>query len=363
VRILAVIDSLRLGGAETQLAQVLTLLAQARGHDCLVCSLLPPQDPEVRFGSQVKRVYLNKKSVLSLPRLILNLTHLIRQYRPDVAYSRLAYANGITRLATGLSRTHVPHVAGIDTVPDSFTSSVTLRHPGSLLYRWLERFADRIACNSESTARAVIAARHPSERIAIVPNGIDLKRFSPPTTRSRGKPIRLVCIASLRPEKGVADLVRALAPVLSSGQAGLTIVGDGPERRRIEPLITELGLDAAVRLAGALVDVVPTLHESDIYVSAAHFEAFGIAVAEAAATGVPAVCFAAPGGLAEVVVDGITGYLIPVGHIGEFCSAVIRLCEDHALREQFGAAAREHVLRHFQIDHIASLLEHCFRNT
>lgn len=363
MRILAVVDSFRLGGAETQLAQVLALLAETRGHDCLACSLLPPQKPEVQFGSRVERVYLNKKSPLSLPRLILVLARVIRQYRPDVAYSRLTYANAVTRLATALPSTRVPHVAGIDTVPESFTPATTWRYPGILLYRWLERFADRIACNSESTARAIAAAHYPQGRIRIVPNGIDLQRFSPPPTRTNHEPIRLVCIASLRPEKGVAELIQVLAPILSSRRARLTIVGDGPERPRIERLIANFGLGESVRLAGALVEVVPTLHESDIYVSAAHFEGFGIAVAEAAATGMPAVCFAAPGGLEEVVVDDVTGYLIPVGDAKEFCSAVVRLGDSRALRERLGTAAREHIHRQFHIERIASLLEHCLRNT
>jgi glycosyltransferase involved in cell wall biosynthesis len=363
MRVLAVIDSFRLGGAETQLAQVLTLLAEARGYNCLACSLLPPQQPEVQFGHPVERVYLNKKSAFSLPRLISRLARLIRRYQPDVAYSRLTYANAITRLATALPGARVPQVAGIDTVPESFTSATTLRYPGSPLYRWIERFADQIACNSESTARAIIAAHYPRGRIRIVPNGIDLRRFSPPSARSPGTPIRLICIASLRPEKGVAELVGVLEPILTSGRAMLTVVGDGPERSNIERLIAARGLGESVRLAGALVDVVPALHVSEVYVSAAHFEGFGIAVAEAAATGIPTVCFAAPGGLRELVVDGVTGYLIPVGRAEEFRSAVLHLSGDRTLREQMGASAREHVCRHYSIDHIASLLEHCFRNT
>lgn len=357
------IDSFGLGGAETQLAETVTFLTEERGHECLVCSILPPQSHEVHFGDRVRRVYFNKTSPLSLPRLAFNLARVIRKYRPDVAYSRLPLANGLTRFVTALPGCRVRHAAGIDTVPEAFTAAFTWRYPGSLVFRWLERFADDVVCNSASTARAVVAARYPRHRIRVIPNGIDVDRFCPPATRRAHQPLRLICVASLRPEKGVDRLVELLAPILQSGRFALTVVGDGPERAKVERIISFLAIQNAVRLTGAQQDVVPLLHESDVYVSAATFEGFGISVAEAAATGIPAVCMAAPGGLAEVVMEGATGFLIPQGRDEEFRQAVIRLSNDHQLRSALGVAAREHVRRHFDIHDTSVQLERCLRTT
>jgi glycosyltransferase involved in cell wall biosynthesis len=361
VRILAVIDSLGMGGAETQLAATATFLTEQRDNDCLVCSLLPRQAQEVHFGKGVRRIYLDKTSRLSLPRLIASLARVVREYRPDVAYSRLQLANGLTRLVTTLPGCRVRHAAGIDTLPEAFNAAFTWKYPGSIIFRWLERFADSVVCNSTATARAVIAAGYPPDRIQVIPNGIDLDRFCPPADRIPHQPFRLICVASLRPEKGVNRLVELLAPILQTGRFVLTLVGDGPERAKVERTITRFGIQHAVRLCGAQVDVVPLLQESDLYVSAAEVEGFGIAVAEAAATGLPVVCTAAPGGLAEVVLDGTTGCLVPEGRDEAFRQSVLRLSGESQLRARLGAAGREHVRQQFDIHFTSIQLERCLR--
>jgi len=355
MKILAVIDSFALGGAETQLAEMLGFLTEHRGHQCLACSLLPAQEYEPHFSDRVGRVYLDKRSRLSLPRLPFQLARLIRQQRPDVAYSRLPLANAITRIATWLAGSRVRHAAGIDSVPEGFSMTYMWRHPGTRFFRSLERFADQIICNSEATARAIRADGYAAHRIRVVPNGIDVARFHRPVARPRHAETRLVTVSSLRPEKGVDRLVRILAPVLRTNLAILTVVGDGPERRKVEDVMSKLRVGNAVRLLGARQDVVSVLHDSDLYVSAAHVEGFGIAVAEAAATGMPAVCVHVPGGLEEVVINGVTGYLASSEEL--FRESVNKLCFSPDLRESLGAAARTHIAKHFAIADVGTQLE------
>jgi len=165
-----------------------------------------------------------------------------------------------------------------------------------------------------------------------------------------------VCVATLRPEKGVDRLVRILAPVLQRERAILTIVGEGPERKKVEAVTSELRVGDAVQLLGAKQHVVPLLHGSDVYVSAAYVEGFGISVAEAGATGLPAVCLNVPGGLREVVVDGVTGYLVPNDDV--FRESVTMLCRSSDLRETLGGAARTHIATHFGIADVGTILEH-----
>jgi len=356
MRILAVIDSFGLGGAETQLADMLSFLTEHRGHECVACSLLPVQRYEPHFSNRVRRVYLNKESRLSLPRLPFQIARLIRQQRPDIAYSRLPLANAMTRIATCIPGSQIRHAAGIDSVPEGYSMAYMWRHPGTRVFRWLERFADRIICNSAATAQAIRADGYSTHRVRIVPNGIDLARFHPPTGRPERERSQLVCVASLRPEKGVDRLVRILAPVLRKDRAMLTIVGEGPERGKVEDVMSELGVRDAVQLLGARQDVVPLLHESHLYVSAAYVEGFGISVAEAAATGMPAVCLNVPGGLREVVIDGVTGYLVSDDE--RFRECVTVLCSSPDLRERLGAAARTHIAKHFGIANVGTILEH-----
>ena len=360
MRILGIIDSFNLGGAETQLSQMVSFLAAGRQHECLVCSLLPPQPHEVVFSELVRRVYLNKATAFSLPHVTLGLTRLIRRFNPTVVYSRLPLANGLTRIATLLSGQRVRHVAGVDTVPAMYTPAYTWKHPGSLAFRWLERYATCIVCNSHGTAKAVMEAGYPFSRIRVVPNGIDVVRFRPGPTRSASRRPHLLCVASLRPEKGVARLIEVLAPLLQADRVDLRVVGDGEERGRIEQAVANLGVGHAVQLLGARADVLPALHDSDIYVSAAIVEGFGISVAEAAATGLPAVAFAAPGGLSEVIVDQVTGFLVAAEEPDKFRAAVDGLCSDVERRRRMGSAAREHVVQRFALPRVATALEACF---
>lgn len=359
MRILGVIDSFTFGGAETQLAAMLSFLAHERGHECIACSILPEPPQHVEFGSRVRRIYLDKRSRLSLPRVTRDLHSLIRDIDPSVVYSRLPMANALSRLATSRTRKPVRHVAGVDTVPAMYTAAYTLAHPGSLLFRYVERFADCLVFNSEATRSAAIETGYPSRRLRVVPNGI-VDRFRPAARRSESARPQLLCVASLRPEKGVERLIRVLAPLLQRSEVALRIVGDGSERPAIERAIARLDVGHAVELLGAQRDVLPALHAADVFVGAAMAEGFGIAVAEAAATGLPAVVFAVPGGLGEVIVDGTTGFLIPDGDEAQFRKAVDQLTTDAPLRTRMGLAARRHVVEHFSLAHIADMLEAIF---
>jgi len=194
----------------------------------------------------------------------------------------------------------------------------------------------------------------------VLHNGIDAEEFRPPSRPPHRNPTRLICVASLRPEKGVIRLVQLLPAILSRHSVELRIVGDGVERGEIEQAIRHLGLQSAVILLGPQRLVAPFLNEADVYVSAAFVEGFGIAVAEAAASGMPAVVFAAPGGLSEVVVDGHTGFVISSSDEAAFVDAVVRLCRDPDLRNRMGLAARQHVIDNFSLPVVAGDLERLF---
>lgn len=360
MRILGVIDSFNLGGAETQLAQILTFFADHRGHDCIACSLLPPRAQEAAFGTAVARVYLNKVSRFSLPRITLELRRLIRRVNPSVVYSRLPLANALSRIGTLGAGASIRHVAGVDTVPEMFTLAYTLAHPGSLLFRRLERYADCIVCNSEGTRRAVVEAGYRRTRVRMVPCGIDVQHYRPDSTHTPTPRPQLLCVASLRPEKGVDRLIEVLAPLLRAHSVDLRVLGDGGEREKIERTIARLGVRHAVELLGARQDVLPALQASDIYVSAALVEGFGVSIAEAAAVELPTVAFAVPGGLSELIVDRTTGYLVDEKDPQAYREAVERLCGDVELRRRMGEAARRHVMEHFSLSQVAEALEACF---
>ena len=353
MNILSVIDSFGIGGAETQLAVCLGELS-SRGHTCVACSVEGPRSSEVVFSPAIRRVYLNKTSPLTAGLAAWRLSRFIAQLRPDVVYSRLPLANGLARIATWLAR-GARVVAGIDTVPEGFSPSYGYGL-ANRIYRRLERFADRIVCNSPATASAMIASGLSAERVLVVPNGVDIDKFVPaPRPKDHDVPT-LICVAALRPEKGVGRLVGLMAKLLERRPARLVIVGDGTERSRIEGLIAAHSIGQHVELLGMRDDIPQLLQRADILVSTAHVEGFGIAVAEGAAAGLPVVAFDAKGGLRDLIHHEQTGLLVPPGRDDLFVAALERLCNEPEVRRRFGSAGRDHIVKNFSLQATMPLL-------
>jgi glycosyltransferase involved in cell wall biosynthesis len=128
----------------------------------------------------------------------------------------------------------------------------------------------------------------------------------------------------------------------------LVFVGDGPERAVVERLVRDGGLDR-VRFLGTVADARTLYPGFDVLVSASDAEGLPNVVLEGAAAGLPIVATAA-GGTGEIVVDGQTGLLVPVGDPDRLADAVLRVLGDHDLGDRLGGAARDHAVAAFGVD-------------
>jgi N-acetyl-alpha-D-glucosaminyl L-malate synthase BshA len=148
----------------------------------------------------------------------------------------------------------------------------------------------------------------------------------------------LVHISNFRPIKRVWDVVAVFHRLRERLPVRLLLVGDGPERSKIEQHCREAGTCGVEEvLVGADCFLLPSENES-----------FGLAALEAMACRVPVVATAV-GGLPEVVTDGESGFLRPVGDVGGMAAAAERLLTDDALRARFAAAAQERARREFSV--------------
>ena len=201
--------------------------------------------------------------------------------------------------------------------------------------------------------------------IEVIPNFVDTERFSPGPRRNirdlcpglcpaekpglgkgeAGHPPVLVHISNFRPLKRVDDVVRIFAKVRERQPAVLVLVGDGPERSRIEAQVRELGLHAHVAFVGKMLSFVELLQAADVFLLPSETESFGLAALEAQSCGVPVVA-SEVGGLPEVITDGETGYLAPVGDVATMTAHVLRILEDPTLHERLRQAARARALTH-----------------
>ena len=129
----------------------------------------------------------------------------------------------------------------------------------------------------------------------------------------------------------------------------LAIIGEGPLREGLERQVHVLGLDTRVRLPGAIADVRPLFDAFDVVAMSSRSEGMPNALLEGGAAGKPIVTTAA-GGAVEAVVDGATGFVVPVEDRAALSNALARLIADPQLRLQYGSAAREFVKTGFGMD-------------
>jgi N-acetyl-alpha-D-glucosaminyl L-malate synthase BshA len=198
--------------------------------------------------------------------------------------------------------------------------------------------------------------------IEVIPNFVDTDRFCPPaaTRKNPALPRVLTHTSNFRPLKRVEDVVRIFASVLAQVPARLQLVGDGPERTRIEALVHSLGLSDHVRFLGEQVDLVELLQGSDIFLLPSSTESFGLAALEAMACGVPVVA-SDVGGISEVVSDGEVGFLAAVGDVTAMAGHVLRLLTDESLHRRLSQAARRRAESQFQLEPAADRYEAAYR--
>lgn len=200
-------------------------------------------------------------------------------------------------------------------------------------------------------ARHVFALDEPP---LVIPNFIDITRFKPTQSPHRGRP-RIAHVSNFRDVKDPRSLAHIFLAVRERIDAELWLVGDGPRLPALRALLSGSGAGGAVRFLGATTDVAPILHETDLLLMTSVAESFCVAAAEAMASGIPVVATRV-GGVAEVVDDGTSGHLFPVGAHDSTADAVAELLTRPLLCRRVGSAARRQAAR-FACERIVPLYE------
>ncbi len=226
---------------------------------------------------------------------------------------------------------------------------------------WLARVADRIVSVSANLREHMVQEGFPAGRVEVVHNGIDLGPLPSADDRDRARQdlgfgretIVLGTVARLDPVKDYGTLLAALAqPSLAATGCALVVVGDGPERQRLEAQAKELAVADRVRFLGHRDDARRWLAAVDVYVNSSISEGVSLTILEAMAAGLPVVATSV-GGTPEVVTPDC-GELVPARDPAALASAVARLASDADRRRTLGHKARERVARQFTIDRMVN---------
>ncbi|KAF0112124.1 MAG: D-inositol-3-phosphate glycosyltransferase [Chloroflexi bacterium] len=231
--------------------------------------------------------------------------------------------------------------------------------------RQVMRTADKIvAATQAEEAQLEFLYGVEAQKIVTIPPGVDIARFYPiPDDEAKeaighqGCPRLLLFVGRIEPLKGVDTLIRALALVRQSGILesecySLAIIGGEPdapsevmsaEMARLQALCSELGIgDLVVFLGKRAQETLPYYYSAaDILIMPSHYESFGMVALEAMACGTPVIA-SQVGGLAFLVQDGITGFVVPGGDPLALSKTLTRLIQQPELRERLGHQAAEY---------------------
>ncbi len=199
-----------------------------------------------------------------------------------------------------------------------------------------------------------------TKEIEVIPNFIDLEKFKKQKKDHFKKAIcpndeaLIVHTSNFREVKRVPDVVKIFANIHQEIPSKLLLIGDGPERTRVEKLCRELDICDDVRFLGKLEAVEEVLSVADLFVMPSEKESFGLAALEAMACEVPVIS-SNTGGIPELNVQGVTGFLSPVGDIEDMTrKALFVLDKDNLPRFKENALSRA---KQFDITRILPIYE------
>jgi glycosyltransferase involved in cell wall biosynthesis len=231
--------------------------------------------------------------------------------------------------------------------------------------RWVLTLADAIVVNAEVVRETLVSEGYDRRRIVVIRNGLDLAKFPhrPPTGRLRkelGLPAHgpiVAALARLAEVKGLEHFLDA-AVVLTRRfpDAHFVIAGDGPHRAALERYAARLGLGRRLVFTGFRRDVPEFLSEVQLSVLPSLSEAMSNALLESMAAGLPVVTTRV-GGNPEVVLEGVTGLLVPPREPEALAAAVTHLLENPAEAQAMGRAGRKRVVDHFSLERLTQETE------
>jgi glycosyltransferase involved in cell wall biosynthesis len=355
------ITDLQLGGAERCLVELATALDPRRFRPVVYVLQSPPKTarasglPALRAAG-VEVHCLGARRSWDLLRVVRDLTRLLSAEQPRIVQTFLFHANIVGRIAA--RRAGVEHVV----------SGIRVAEPSRRWRLWVDRLTDRLVCRHVCVSRSVARfaereARLPPDKLVVIPNAVDLQRFSavpPADLRTCGVETGrrvVVCVGRLDRQKGLSWLIRS-APAWLDHLPGtdLLLVGEGPMRRRLQRLCRRCGVADRVHFAGWRPDVPAVLAASDLLVLPSAWEGMPKAVLEAMASRLPVVVTDVEG-VRELLGPVAQEQTVPYGDSGAFAERVVKFMEDRRRATELGAENRGLAEQEFSIRRMVAAYE------
>jgi len=226
--------------------------------------------------------------------------------------------------------------------------------------------SDGVTAVSESLKQQTLDTFNISIDIEVIHNFIDFQRFKPTNKDHFKKAIApdgesiLTHVSNFRKVKRVEDVIHVFKKVHDQTASKLLLIGDGPERQKMESLCREIGLCSEIRFLGKQDAVEELLAVSDLFIMPSESESFGLAALEAMACEVPVISSNA-GGLPEVNIDGQTGFLSNIGDVEHMAANALSILQSPDTLQKFRKAALAQAEK-FDIQHILPKYERYYEH-
>jgi len=354
MRITLIIYSLANGGAERVMSTMANYWA-VRGEDITLITINSMDSDFYPLDSRIRRVALDLKrdsstNWESIKNNLIRLARLrvaIKKSNPEVIISFLDQMNVLSLVATrGLALPVIvsEHIDPRKLPPVGIWKS---------LRRWTYSWASIVVVLT-TELREVLTEFVSNDRLRVIPNAaLSMQENTDAIPQFNISSPYMVAMGRLVGQKGFDYLLEAFSRC-GHDEWSLIILGEGPERVRLEAMADQLGLGHRVHFPGKVNDPEAVLMRAELFVLSSRFEGFPMALIEAMSCGLPVVSFDCPTGPSEIIRNGHDGILVQPEDVEALAGAMNRLMEDKSERKRLGSHARD-VTERFSIDKIMGL--------
>jgi glycosyltransferase involved in cell wall biosynthesis len=367
LRVLHVIETLGVGGAEQMLVNLLPEL-NALGCECAVAVHKPPFELVNALEAQGIRVYkFEPQGKWNLVKGANQTALIAHEFNADIIHSHLLFPSVYNGLARIFRLTHCLTAVTYHNL--AYADGVNKRSLGLALRKSLNSFTSRFGMNRCFAVSEAVAAHYKENlrlpAVSVVFNPIPVDRIdaidfdSTDDTRVDQRLFRIVIPGRLVKEKGHEVLFAALELLAEGDRFAIEVLvaGAGPLKSELERVVLSRGLTSQLKFLGGLAytAMLRTMKSADLVVVPSHFEGFGMTAAEAMCLNVPVIVSSA-GGLPEIVENNVSGIVFPVDDEESLAKAITGLMLNPSRRAELAKAGRLRVLKNYASPKVAGVL-------
>ncbi len=354
MKIVHVVDSMEVGGAETLVSQICQLQRE-QGHEVAVYAV-------AALGVLGERMRVEGFAVQSnvgrhLSDATRNFRRLFKESHPDFVH--------IHNPTPTIYAAPAARISGAKSIVSTRHSLVAPPHNRmmELKYSIAARFCDWVVGICDATSENIKALRTvPPGKIRRVYNGVIPVRRANPDEQPSGTGFTLLFVGRLQPVKNLSLLLNAVRIALDSRpDLRLWIVGDGSERASLENLAVQLHIAAEVTFWGQQLDVAPYFSAADTFIMSSKSEGLPLSLLQAMSIGLPAIV-PEVGGMPEVVRLARAGQVVPANDASAMARAILIMADDNEKRRQFSICAQEAFQEQFSLQAMADAYMDLYRN-